>query len=45
MNMNKLAAILLGFAITSAYAETAQGAKDSLDPDAFSYTVTSKEIA
>lgn len=27
------------------YAETAQGVKDSLDPDAFSYTVTSKEIA
>ena len=27
------------------YAETAQGVKDSLDPDAFSYTITSKEIA
>jgi transglutaminase-like putative cysteine protease len=27
------------------YAETAQGVKDPLDPDAFSYTVTSKEIA
>jgi transglutaminase-like putative cysteine protease len=26
------------------YAETAQGAKDSLDSEAFSYTITSKEI-
>ena len=26
------------------YAETAQGAKDSLDPDAFAYKITSKEI-
>ena len=25
------------------YAETAQGVKDSLDSDAFSYTITSKE--
>ena len=27
------------------YAETAQGVKDSLDSDAFSYTITSKEVA
>jgi len=26
------------------YAETAQGVKDSLDSDAFSYTITSKEL-
>ena len=27
------------------YAETAEGVKDSLDPDAFAYTITSSEIA
>jgi hypothetical protein len=27
------------------YAETAQGVKDSLDPDAFAYSITSNEVA
>ena len=27
------------------YAETAQGPKDSLDPETFSYAITAKEIA